>query len=50
MMVPCDIFHAMHKENRQALRVDELTDEDIEAILNSRPPTGHGRHNDDYDD
>ncbi|HED19735.1 MAG TPA: hypothetical protein ENI74_09575 [Gammaproteobacteria bacterium] len=38
VMIPYDIFHAMRKENRQALRVDELTDEDIEAILDSHPP------------
>jgi PHD/YefM family antitoxin component YafN of YafNO toxin-antitoxin module len=50
VMIPYDIFHAMHRENRQALRVDELTDEDIEAILDSKPPTGHGRSNGNFDD
>ncbi|WP_177421030.1 hypothetical protein [endosymbiont of Lamellibrachia barhami] len=41
---------AMHRDNRRALRVEELTEEDLEAIFNSRPPTERNQYNDESED
>ncbi len=50
VMIPYEIFQAMHRDNRRALRVEELTDEDMEAIFNSRPPTEHNQYNDETEE
>jgi len=41
VMIPYELFQVMHAENRQVLGVDELTNGDLEAIHNSKPPAGH---------
>ena len=50
VMIPYDIFGAMHRENRRAMNVDELTDQEIEDIHNSKPPAEHDQYNDELDD
>jgi predicted nucleic acid-binding protein len=50
VMIPYEIFQAMHRENRRAVRVDELTDEEIEGILNSKPSAESYQYNDELDD
>ena len=50
VMVPYEIFQVMHRNNRRAVRVEELTDEDIEAIINSEPSAESYKYNDELDD
>ncbi|MDB4516974.1 hypothetical protein N9089_05175 [Crocinitomicaceae bacterium] len=50
VMIPYDIFEAMHRENRRAMRAGELTDEEVEDIRNSKPPAEHDHYNDELDD
>ena len=49
-MIPCEIFQVMHRQNRKMVRVEELTDEEVEAILNSKPSAESYKYNDELDD
>ena len=35
VMIPCELFQAMHKDNRQVLLVDELTGKGLKTIRNT---------------
>ena len=37
VMISYETYKVMHRENRTALRADELSDDDIKAIRSSRP-------------
>jgi hypothetical protein len=50
VMIPYEIFREMHKNSRQALGAGELTDEDIEAIINSKPSPESSKYNDELED
>ena len=50
VMIPYEIFQMMHKESRKAVRVEDLTDEEIEGILNSKPSAESYKYNDELDD
>lgn len=49
VMIPYELFQAMHRANRQVLRVSELTEEDMKAIFNSKPPDDNAQYNDELD-
>jgi len=47
VMIPYEIYQAMHRESRKVVRVEELSDEEIKATSKSRPPTEHNQYNDE---
>ena len=38
VILPYELYEAMHRSNRTSLRAGELDDEDLEVIRNSSPP------------
>ena len=50
VMLPYVIFQEMHRNNRRAVRVEALTDQDIEAMINSMPSAESFKYNDELDD
>ncbi len=49
-MNPHELFHTMHRVNRQVLHVDELANDDLKAISNNKSPADHAQYNDELDD
>ena len=50
VILPYELFEAMQRNNRTALRADELSSEDLEAIRNSSPSEESGKYDDELDD
>ena len=50
VMIPYEIFQIMHRNNRRAVRTEDLTDEDIEAIINAEVPDELKKYDHEMDD
>lgn len=50
VILSCEHYISVRNNNRQVLRVDELSDEDINAIRTSAPPATHDQYNDELDE
>lgn len=45
-----EVFSQLRRGNRQALRIDELSEEDIDSIAAARMPLGHDHLNSELDE
>ena len=50
VMIPYELYRAMHRDSRRVLRTVDLSEEDLEAILNSAPPDEHAKYDDELED
>ena len=48
VMIPYENFQVRRRENQRVVRVDELTVEEIEGIINSKPSAKSDKYNGDY--
>ncbi|PUB73887.1 MAG: hypothetical protein DBO99_19725 [gamma proteobacterium symbiont of Ctena orbiculata] len=50
VMVPYEVFRIMHRQNRRAMQVGELTKDEIQDIVDSKPSSDSNKYNDELDD
>lgn len=50
ILLSCEHYLSIQNNNRQALRADELSDQDLNAIRTSSPPAMHDQYNDELDE